>query len=179
MKGPGLRLIHDVRRTWRCPRCERIKKTPFEATSCRCGCQPNGSWMTLLDRALPIAPYPFTDQERECLICRPIQQGRSEFDSAEGGLTNGGDRADDRRPRGSDGRDGGRPPRPRDRGARPQDRKGAPLQPDVQRRPVEEVSREAPSTSIEEQSNVAEEPDRSVTSDVRSPDETFGEGLEG
>ena len=36
IKGPGIRLDLDVRRVWRCPKCQRVLKTAGHITSRRC-----------------------------------------------------------------------------------------------------------------------------------------------
>jgi hypothetical protein len=57
MKGPGYRHDLDVRRTWRCPACQRERKVPGDVTSVRCGCQPAGVWMELVgERTVPPRP---------------------------------------------------------------------------------------------------------------------------
>lgn len=47
MKGPGLRIDLDVRRMWRCPRCQRVARTPGNVVSQSCGCAPERVWMVL------------------------------------------------------------------------------------------------------------------------------------
>lgn len=40
MKGPGLRLLVDVRRTWKCPRCGYEEHVGAEVTTVACPCCP-------------------------------------------------------------------------------------------------------------------------------------------
>jgi hypothetical protein len=40
MKGPGLRLLVDVRRTWRCPRCGYEEHVGAQVTTVACPCCP-------------------------------------------------------------------------------------------------------------------------------------------
>ncbi len=47
MKGPGLRIRHDVRRVFRCPRCDRVVKTAVDVTAVRCHCSEEKAWMRL------------------------------------------------------------------------------------------------------------------------------------
>lgn len=49
MKGPGLRISLDVRRTWRCPRCGRTAKYSGDVVSQRCGCSSEVVWMQMSD----------------------------------------------------------------------------------------------------------------------------------
>jgi hypothetical protein len=58
MKGPGYKLTHDVRRTWRCPACGRERKLPGDVTSLVCECKPDGTFMVIsVERT--VAPRPF------------------------------------------------------------------------------------------------------------------------
>ena len=60
IKGPGFRLDQDVRRIWRCPKCDRVLKTHGSVSSRRCGCQDNGTWMQLVEkiRKTSLGPRP-------------------------------------------------------------------------------------------------------------------------
>lgn len=58
MKGPGYKLTHDVRRTWRCPACGRERKLPGDATSLVCNCRPEGTFMAIVAERT-VAPRPF------------------------------------------------------------------------------------------------------------------------
>ena len=49
IKGPGIRLDLDVRRVWRCPKCQRVLKTAGHITSRRCPI--DGGFMQLDDSA--------------------------------------------------------------------------------------------------------------------------------
>lgn len=83
MKGPGYRHDLDVRRTWRCPACQRQRRLPGDVTVVRCGCQPPGTWMELIgDRTVPPRPpvlvtlpeqsvesFQLTEEE----LARPVQ----------------------------------------------------------------------------------------------------------
>lgn len=64
MKGPGLRIDLDVRRSWRCPKCGRTVRTPAHVVSQRCGCSEQGNWMRL---ELPVKRAPFVAPVREPL----------------------------------------------------------------------------------------------------------------
>lgn len=48
MRGPGLRLPLEVRRTWRCPRCAAERKVPGDVVQVRCLCVPDGVTMKLV-----------------------------------------------------------------------------------------------------------------------------------
>jgi len=63
VKGPGLRIDHDVRRVWRCAKCGKTVRTPVQVVAQRCGC-PDGPWMTL---QLPVKREPFCPPVREPL----------------------------------------------------------------------------------------------------------------
>ncbi|MBS0265775.1 MAG: hypothetical protein JSS02_27840 [Planctomycetes bacterium] len=47
MKGPGLRIDLDVRRTWRCAKCGKTLRTVGAVTAQRCGCADDATWMRL------------------------------------------------------------------------------------------------------------------------------------
>ena len=49
MKGPGIRIDLDVRRTWRCSRCGRVTKFLGDVVALRCGCSSEPNWMQLED----------------------------------------------------------------------------------------------------------------------------------
>lgn len=49
MKGPGLRLLVDVRRAWKCPRCGYEERVGAEVTSVACPCCP-GIGMKLIEQ---------------------------------------------------------------------------------------------------------------------------------
>lgn len=183
MKGPGLRLTCDVRRVFQCPRCQRIKKTNHDATTCRCSCQPSGVWMKLLDKSPPIPPYPLTEQERECLIFR-LEQSRPDPEMAEALQGEHRQRSHEGRsgPRRSDSRDRGydtRGPRGNDRGPRPDDRREHP------RDDVPEKREDAPQPIVPESVAVSgtpepiEVPSATPPAPVaeQTPDE-FGAGVE-
>jgi len=57
MKGPGYKLSHDVRRTWRCPACGATRKVAGDVTSMRCSCQESGPFMTIATERT-VAPRP-------------------------------------------------------------------------------------------------------------------------
>lgn len=57
MKGPGYKLSHDVRRTWRCPACGFERKLMGDVTSLICNCRPEGTFMVIaVERT--VAPRP-------------------------------------------------------------------------------------------------------------------------
>lgn len=49
MKGPGLRLLIDVRREWKCPRCGYEEHVGAQTTAVACPCCP-GFYMKLIER---------------------------------------------------------------------------------------------------------------------------------
>jgi hypothetical protein len=49
MKGPGLRLLVDVRRSWKCPRCGYEERVGAEVTTVACPCCP-GIHMRLIEQ---------------------------------------------------------------------------------------------------------------------------------
>ncbi len=49
MKGPGLRLLIDVRREWKCPRCGYVEHVGAQTTAVACPCCP-GVYMKLIER---------------------------------------------------------------------------------------------------------------------------------
>lgn len=52
MKGPQARIQYDVRRVWRCPKCETEKKSTIDAVALRCSCQAGGTQMLLVEPPL-------------------------------------------------------------------------------------------------------------------------------
>lgn len=58
MKGPGYKLTHDVRRTWRCPTCHVERKSPGDVTSFTCPCRDGGTFMVIVVERT-VAPRPF------------------------------------------------------------------------------------------------------------------------
>jgi hypothetical protein len=58
MKGPGYKLSHDVRRTWRCPACGVERKLVGTVTSLVCHCRPEGTFMSIVVERT-VAPRPF------------------------------------------------------------------------------------------------------------------------
>ena len=57
MKGPGYKLSHDVRRTWRCPACGFERKLVGDVTSLVCNCRPEGTFMSIVAERT-VAPRP-------------------------------------------------------------------------------------------------------------------------
>lgn len=57
MKGPGYKLSHDVRRTWRCPACGTERKLEGDITSLKCNCRTEGTFMTIVVERT-VAPRP-------------------------------------------------------------------------------------------------------------------------
>lgn len=57
MKGPGYKLSHDVRRTWRCPACGTERKLEGDITSLICNCRSEGTFMTIVMERT-VAPRP-------------------------------------------------------------------------------------------------------------------------
>lgn len=54
MRGPGLRLPLEVRRTWRCPRCGAERKVPGDVVQVRCLCVPDGVTMKLVHEPVSV-----------------------------------------------------------------------------------------------------------------------------
>lgn len=50
MKGPGVRIDLDVRRSWRCPKCGRVAKFLGDVVSLRCNCSSEQVLMQLTDQ---------------------------------------------------------------------------------------------------------------------------------
>lgn len=71
MRGPNYRVVGDVRRTWRCPKCGVQRKFSGEVTALRCGCQA-GEWMQIVVERTN-APRPF--QEVSDVERHPIDFG--------------------------------------------------------------------------------------------------------
>ncbi|MGE5193199.1 MAG: hypothetical protein ACM3U2_11945 [Deltaproteobacteria bacterium] len=63
MKGPGLRIDHDVRRVWHCAKCGKTVRTPVHVVAQRCSCS-DASWMALQP---PVKREPFRPPVREPL----------------------------------------------------------------------------------------------------------------
>ena len=53
MKGPGLRIRHDVRRRWRCPETGRVLKTPGSVTHLYSPFVRHARWMKLEEEFSP------------------------------------------------------------------------------------------------------------------------------
>jgi hypothetical protein len=64
MKGPGLRLLIDVRRAWKCPRCGYEERVGAEVTTVACPCCP-GVNMKLIEEKRSFA------EEFQKLLQRP------------------------------------------------------------------------------------------------------------
>ncbi|MCA9044625.1 MAG: hypothetical protein KDA69_09920 [Planctomycetaceae bacterium] len=47
MRGPGLRVLCDVRRTWKCPQCGYVRRVSAEEASVRCHCKGGETLMVL------------------------------------------------------------------------------------------------------------------------------------
>jgi hypothetical protein len=58
MKGPGYKLGNDVRRTWRCPACNRERKLMGDVTTLTCYCTPEGTFMAIVSERT-VAPRPY------------------------------------------------------------------------------------------------------------------------
>jgi hypothetical protein len=58
MKGPGLRVDLDVRRTWRCPRCGRERRAAADVTALTCSCAPDNPRMQLVESQRRVRPEP-------------------------------------------------------------------------------------------------------------------------
>lgn len=66
MRGPGMKLNFDTRRTWACPTCGSQRRLPGEITSVWCNCREGSVLMTLASdapiplRAERLTPRPVT-----------------------------------------------------------------------------------------------------------------------
>ncbi len=49
MRGPGLRVLCDIRRMWECPRCGYIRRAGAAATVMRCHCSKDEPLMKLVE----------------------------------------------------------------------------------------------------------------------------------
>ena len=58
MKGPRIRTDLDVRRIWKCPTCQAVRRTQGTVQAVRCSCGDGGTFMTLLEapRRRPLIP---------------------------------------------------------------------------------------------------------------------------
>ena len=79
MRGPGFRHDLDVRRTWRCPQCQRERKLPGDVTAVVCVCgqlmKLAGEWQARLREPrlpttpeLTVASFALTEEE----LARPL-----------------------------------------------------------------------------------------------------------
>lgn len=78
MKGPGLRIENDVRRTWRCPSCGRESRAGGDVVSLRCPCTHEGVPMRLLEgrrqvRQFPRPPAPPAERTADEELSRPAE----------------------------------------------------------------------------------------------------------
>ena len=71
MRGPNYKVVGDVRRTWRCPKCGVQRKFSGDVTALRCGCQA-AEWMQIVVERTN-APRPF--QEVSDVERHPIDFG--------------------------------------------------------------------------------------------------------
>ena len=85
IKGPGIRLDLDVRRVWRCPKCQRVLKTAGHITSRRCPI--DGAFMQLDDsaqrasRRFSFPPINIEeDEEDRVLVEQPSSQPTTDDD---------------------------------------------------------------------------------------------------
>ena len=68
MRGPGVRLDNDVRRTWTCPACKKQRRLPGDLTSPLGFCRADGVQMQftadskVLRRAERLTPLPYLKQ---------------------------------------------------------------------------------------------------------------------
>ena len=53
MRGPGLRTLCDIRRTWKCPRCGYVRRASAAETSVRCHCTAEEPFMRLVESQRP------------------------------------------------------------------------------------------------------------------------------
>jgi len=172
MKGPGYRHDLDVRRTWRCPECQRERKLPGDVTQVRCGCLPSGVWMELVgERTVPPRPpsvvslpeqsvesFQLTEEELATPVQGRIRRRSFSRIAPEGAEAN---------PPAAAGSD----QKPERSARRPKPERG----PKPQKRPLSELEHFGePRTSIAE-TPVPEEP--SVPPDIPN-DEGFGAGLD-
>ena len=57
MKGPGLRLEHDVRRRWTCPKCGHSFRESVHIVARQCRAENCGEWMTMEEPSAPQRNY--------------------------------------------------------------------------------------------------------------------------
>lgn len=58
MRGPGLRVQTDVRRSWRCPACGQERRIPATIVSVVCPCQTPNLQMRLVEPMRKVRPEP-------------------------------------------------------------------------------------------------------------------------
>jgi len=58
MRGPGMRLGLDVRRSWRCPQCGAERKQPADVTSVRCSACSAAPFMQIVEPQRRPRPTP-------------------------------------------------------------------------------------------------------------------------
>lgn len=58
MKGPGLRIDNDVRRTWQCPVCGKTARAEGDFVGLRCSCKPDGTSMRLVEGIRRVRQFP-------------------------------------------------------------------------------------------------------------------------
>ena len=64
IKGPGLRIDLDVRRVWKCSKCDSTRKTEGIVVAQKCGCSEGGDWMQLVEEQKPLpAAAPVIEDE--------------------------------------------------------------------------------------------------------------------
>jgi len=99
IKGPGLRIVYDVRRFWKCPECGRTERSPVDTVARKCSCRSEGIWMTLIEPAP--APPPF-----EVPVAAAKDTPEPETDSANSAPTktdgHGGQTTPEKRPNSDD-----------------------------------------------------------------------------
>lgn len=69
MKGPGLRLEHDIRRKWTCSTCGRSVRDAVHIVSRRCDNDGCDGWMAMEERVRPSRGY-----EPHVVAEAPIEQ---------------------------------------------------------------------------------------------------------
>ncbi len=97
MKGPGLRIRHDVRRRWRCPETGRVLKTPGSVTHLYSPFVKHACWMKLEEEFSPSRQQvPLQELLDRMIIEAPEEDTSPEGNQAETGTENSETTNDDR-----------------------------------------------------------------------------------
>lgn len=67
MRGPGVRLDLDVRRVWKCPACQRLRRVSGDLTAVHCQCAGE-PWMQLVEERMSRPRVQQTLEVRELTV---------------------------------------------------------------------------------------------------------------